>query len=117
MREPCADSCQPLSAAQPIGLLRVRRQPLDRRIDEDESRNEIGMSHGVAAHDEAAERMTDEDAALARCHPREHGFEFVNDPIERPRARGNIAPRKARAIVDARACEPRDRRLHGGPAE
>ena len=43
MREPRADSCQELSPPQPIGLLRVWRQPLDRRIDQDKSRNEIGM--------------------------------------------------------------------------
>ena len=81
--------------ASPPEQPRLRRRsidPLHRRIDQHEAGDLLGVTRGIAAHDETAERMSDEDDALAGADggPRpgtergRHRLEVVEDARERP---------------------------------
>lgn len=95
--------------------MRVWLEPLDCRVHQYHSGDGFRVPHRVAAHDEAAKRVADQDAAPAYRNPLQHLRQFVHDSLERPRAGRNIAPGKAGAIVRARSRELRKCGLHHRP--
>ena len=105
MREDRADAGEVLRTAKAVGAFCIWLQPLHRRINQHQSRHGIRMTHGISADDEAAERMADEDAALAGRNTRNHGRELLDDSVKGSRTGRHIAPRQTGAVVCAHARE------------
>ena len=91
-REEGADDRGLVGAAQQPGLRRRPVDPLDRRIDQHEAGDLLRVTRGIAAHDQAAEGVADQDDAPAgpEGRPRpgaergDDGAEVVEDARERP---------------------------------
>jgi hypothetical protein len=75
------------------------------------------MTHGIAAGDETAKRMADQNAALPRRDMLNNSRELIHDALERPWARRRIAPRKTGTIVGTHTGESRDGRSDARPAQ
>jgi hypothetical protein len=116
-REPRANARQVLCAFQQAHSLLRHRQPFRRRIDEYDAGHTIGMTRCMSAHDEAAERVSHQNAAFVIRNVGDYSGEFVNDAIERARTRRGIAPGEPGAVVSAHAREGRDPGLHERPAQ
>ena len=91
-REEGADERGLAGTPQQPRLRRRTVEPLDRRIDQHEAGDLLRVTRGIAAHDEAAEGMADQDDASAGAEggpgtgPERRGDdgEIVEDARERP---------------------------------
>ena len=82
-----------------------------RRVDEHESRDRVRVPCREDAHDEAAERMTDEKEWRLDTRAIEQDAQLISHTSGRARHRSGLAPSEARAIVAADAGQPCHLRL------
>jgi hypothetical protein len=110
---------QPGATIDPHLLLRGRSDPVlgMRGIDQHQPGGILAISRCEDAHDEAAERMPDEQVGRGLTGPLEQRPELAGDPSRRARPRAGLAPSEAGAIIGARAREARHGRLHERPAD
>ena len=88
-----------------------------RGVDEDEAGGLVAIPRCEDAHDQAAERVTDEDERWIDAAAIEERVELVGDASGGARHRARIAPSETRAIVGADSRQRREGRLDERPAD